>query len=91
LWERVARALAGLPSSELALLQRRYVAGDSIDALAAYFGRSPNAVRCALYRARGRARAALERAGLSEAEVWSYLVPSGAQFGGRVLPPRDDD
>ena len=72
-WQRIHAATAQLPPAARDLFTRHFVELASVQELAAASGRTPNAVRQALWALRRRLRALLEAQGLNEAEARDYL------------------
>jgi len=75
-WQRLTAALGRLPPLMRELLVRHHLHGECVRELADSCGRSPESVELILFRARRRMRVTLERMGLTEAEMGTYIVAS---------------
>ena len=73
-WRHLMAAFAKLDPVPQQIFLRHYQNGDSVQAVAVAFHRTPHAVEQTLLRARKHLRAALERQGLTESELRQYLV-----------------
>lgn len=67
-------ALAKMDPVPQKIFLRHHLDGDTVDDLATAFGRTPHAIHQTLLRARKHLRAALERQGLTEAELLDCLT-----------------
>jgi RNA polymerase sigma factor (sigma-70 family) len=75
-WLRMTAVLERLPPIMNELLIRHHLHGECLLDLAASCERTPAAIQLILFRARRRTRALLERMGLTEEELYSYVVAS---------------
>lgn len=73
-WRRLMAAFAKLDPIPQQIFLRHHRDGEPVQDLAAAFDRTPHAIEQTLLRARKRLRAALERQGLTEAELLQYLT-----------------
>lgn len=81
LQQRLVAAVLALPAPQREVVLRHYFDGEDVDAIARHAGKSADAVRALLRRARERLRADLERSGLSRAVLaWSMPVTGAAAF-----------
>ena len=74
---RVLDAVGRLQASQQRLFTARFLHGQSVQELAAATGRSPGAVRYALWVIRRRLCRLLEEGGLDEREIGEYLASAG--------------
>lgn len=68
-------AILQLDGEPLVLFIRRYMGDESVEALAAETGKTPEALRKVLYRAARRIRGVLERRGWSQADFCLHFTP----------------
>lgn len=72
--ERVTAAVARLEPAPREMLVRHHLHGECIQEIATASGRTPAAVKQALFRARNQLRALLQRQGFDETELCEYLA-----------------
>lgn len=73
-WKRVMAALAELAPAPQQVFLRHHLSDETVEDISAFLGRTPHAIEQSLCRSRKHLRAALERHGLTEAELRQYLA-----------------